>query len=289
MAQDQLYNNIDEAIIPSGEEGEVYGNINWEKTRIMITSKYLIYKGMNKEGYIPLNNIFNMDKKLDFQKGRGDNILNFFYKKSEKTYFGLIRSSQKDYLKRSILVASISSIPVYYISPYRVGGRINTEKGWERGILEITPTTMKVKNVGEDEKLMIELSEKEIYRIDSDKVKGHDAVKISYERDGDELTDLIYSPGVSLSILYDFFENILTGEDVSDIPISDQEKEMVIAIESGINSSKELSDLIEYDHEKILNSLARLKEKGLIEEIGIDKIVDLTSKGKKKVEESIER
>ncbi len=287
MAQDQLYNNVDEAIIPAGQGGKIKGNLSWEKTRIVITSKYLIYKGMNSEGYIPLNNIFNMDKKLDFQKGKGKNILNFFYTKDEKNYFGLIRSNQKSYLKRSVLVASISSIPIYYISPYRVGGRINTSKEWERGILEINPRSMKIKNVGEE--LVNELSEDDIYRIDSDKVKGHDAVKISYEKNEEEFTDLLYSPGISLSILYDYFEEILIGKDVTDITISELEKEMILAIESGINSSKELSDLIESDHEKVLNSLKRLKEKGLIEEIGIDKIVDLTSQGKKKIGDSIER
>ena len=228
-----------------------------------------------------------MDKNLNFTKSQGEDILNFFYKRGENTYFGLIKSSQKDYLKRSILVASISTIPLYYISPYRVGGRVNTEKDWERGILDITPAKILIKDVGK--KIQVQLSEDEVYRVDSDRVEGHDALKVSYIKNEEEKTDLMYSPGVSLSILHDFFENVLMGDEIEDIPLSQPEKEMMLAIESGINSSKELSELVEFDHQQTLKYIKSLKEKGFIKEIGIDKIVDLTSTGKKKIGDSLER
>ncbi len=287
MSKDQLYNHVDEAIIPAGRDGNIFKDIEWEKTRIVVTDKYLIFKGMEHEGYLQLNNIYNLDKTLKFNKGKGKDILNFFYKKGEETYFGLIKSARKDYLKRSILVASISTIPIFFISPYRVGGRVQTDEDWVRGILEITPSKILIKDVSK--KLLAQLTGDEVFRVDSDRVKGHDALKISYIKDEKEKTDLMYSPGVSLSILHDFFKNVLMSDKTDNIPISEVEKEMMLAIESGINSSMELSELTDQDHRNIIKHIDALKEKGFIKEIGIDKIVDLTSAGKKKIGDSLER
>ncbi len=287
MKQNQLYNNVDYAIIPAGKDGKIYDGIKWEKARVVVTEKYLIYRGEENEGYIPLNNIYNLDQKLNISKEGSKNIINFFYKKKEEKFFGIIKSNRKELLKRSILVASISTIPVNYISPYQVEGRVDTKKDWNRGFLEITTNMVKIISGGDE--LVRKLHEEDIIFIESDKVKNHDAVKIIYEKKGKKMTDILYSPGVSLSILHNYFTYVLMGDEIKEISLSDTEKKMLIAIESGINSSKELSEMLEKGHEEILQSLEKLKKKGLMKEIGIEKIVDLTSTGKQKVSDFIER
>ena len=286
MGKKFLYNRVEEAIIPAGKEGRFYKNKDWEKTTIAANKNYLIYKSNSNQGYIPLHKIFYLDRKVNYSRADASNVLNFNYQTDEGVHFAVIKTPYKDYLKKTILTATISDIVIYFISPYQTGGRIYTDKDWQKGIFQFTGNSIKIWDTNKE--IINEISERRIFRVDSDKIKGYEAIKIFYERDDEELADLLFSPKVSLAILRDFFKEVLLKSKGQEAALNDEERDIMMAIETGINSSSEIAELMELEHDEILNYLDALKDKGIIKVIGTEKIVDLTSSGKQKLESSMQ-
>ncbi len=282
--QNVLYNQVEKAIIPAAEGDRYFRNKDWIKTTVAVTGEYLVYKNSEGEGSIPLNEIYYMDRKVGYSKAQGGAVLNFNYKQNGETYMGLIKTSHKDYLKRTILIATISNIPIYFISPYQSGGRIHTDKEWKKGIFQVTKNKVIIKSPNGS--VVNEIPERKIFGESEDKIKGYDAIKIRYEKDDEELADLMFSPEVSLAILSDFFSEVLMKKKGKKRKLSEDEKEIMMAIQTGINSSTEIAELMEMDHEDVLNSIDTLKDKNVINIVGREKIVELSSEGKQALDDS---
>ncbi len=282
--QNILYHQVEEAIIPASEGGIYYDDKDWVKTTIAITKDFLIYKNRESEGKIPLNNIYYMDRKVSHSKATGGTVLNFNYKQNNESYMGLIRTTRKEYLKRVILLSTISNIKIYYISPYQTGGKIHIDAGWNEGFFQVGKNKIMIRD--KNGNIVNEIPERKIFGESKDKIKGYDAIKINYERDGKELADIMLSSEVSLAILGDFFSEVLMKKKGKSKKLSDEEKEIMMAIQTGINSSSEIAELMEMDHEKVLDAIDLLKEKGVINIIGREKIVELSSEGKQAMDGS---
>ncbi len=279
-----LYKNVEQALIPAAKGDRFYRNKDWVRTTIAITEDHLIYRNSEDKDTIPLKDIYYMDRKLGYPKAQGGTVLNFNYKKGDETYLGLIKSQNKNHLKRTILIATISNIPIYFISPYQKGGTINTDKEWQKGIFQVDKSSILLKSP--DGKVVNEIPQRKIFSESKDKIKGYDALKLSYEKDGNELADLMFSPKISLAILGDFFSEVLMKKKGKKRKLSSQEKEVMMAVQTGINSSSEIAELMEMDHDEVLDMIDKLKEKNVLNIIGREKIVELSSEGKQALEGS---
>lgn len=279
-----LYKNVEQSIIPAAKGDRYYRNKDWARTTIAITEDHLIYKNSEAQDTIPLKDIYYLDRKIGYPKAQGGTVLNFNYKKDEETYMGLIKTENKNHLKKTILIATISNIPIYFISPYQSGGRIHTDKEWQKGVFQVTKSSVILKSP--DGEVINEIPERKIFGESEDKIKGYDALKLNYEKDDEELADLMFSPEVSLAILGDFFSEVLMKKKGRKRKLSPEEKEVMMAIQTGINSSSEIAELMGMDHEEVLDMIDKLKEKQVINIVGREKIVELSSEGKQSLEGS---
>lgn len=285
MADQVYYKQMDQAIIPAGIDGKYMENKEWMNTGIIVTQDHLIYKNNQDQGAIPLRDIYYLDREVRYAKALGVNILNFDFQVKGRAYFGLIRTNNKGLLKRMILSASISNIVIYYVSPYQVGGRILPDPQWKKGMLQLSRKGVMIRE-SFNGPVVNEMTDKEIFRQSKDKVMGYDAIKVGYERSGNDYADLMFSPSVSLSILQDFFVEVVLKKGGSSKILTDEEKEIMMAIHTGINSSVEISDLMDIEHDKVLEMVDKLVEKEVLTIVSWEKIVELTPQGKQVVEGS---
>lgn len=275
-----LYNRVDEAIIPAGKGNQIYRDKDWIKTTIVITEDMLLYKNPEDKGKIPLVKLYYVDRKMNYPKADSGNVINFNYRKEDGNYFGMVKSRYKEKLKKTILTTTISDINIYFMSPYQSGGRIHTDEEWKEGVFELTTKTIKL---WKDDDIANEIKQKNITKVTTDEIKGYNAVKIFYEREGVTKADLVFSPEVSLDVIKDFFVELLAGKGGSKAPLNEMEKEILMVVETGMNSSSDIAEIVDMSNEEVIEALDTLVDKGYLKVTGHEKIVDLTPAGRKEL------
>lgn len=275
-----LYNRVDEAIIPAGQGNQIFRDEDWLKTTVVVTDKLFLYKNSEGRGSIPLVKLYYVDRKLNYPKADSSNVLNFNYRQNGQDYFAMVKSRNKEKLKKTILTTTISDINIYFMSPYQSGGRIHTDQSWKEGVFELTTKTIKLWS---GEEVANEIDQNNITKVTTEKIKGYNAVKIFYDREGETVADLVFSPEVSLDVIRDFFLELLVVTSDSRAPLSEVEKEILMVVETGINSSSDIAEIVEMTNKEAIDALDTLVDKGYLKVIDHEKIVDLTPSGKKEL------
>ncbi len=275
MDSEYFYSRMEEAIIPADDTNTE--ELNWEKTAITVTKDHLIYRTSEEKDFFSLDKIYNLDKVDGNLFNTQEDILAFNFQKDNQEKIGLIKTPFKKYLKKAILVSVISDTEVKYIPSYRVDGRIYGGKKWNSGLLLFTGNSLIF--VSNDKSYDIqEIALRTIIDVKKDKANGHEAIEILYNNGGEEVSDIFYSPVVSLSVLYEFSNEILIKTEKEE-EIDEEDIDILMAIHTGMNESTELADYMETPHSDVMVFLETLQKRNLIR--CMKKEFELTSDGRR--------
>jgi len=281
----------DKAIIPAGKmhgyRSKFYKDKKWEDTIFLVKDGNLYYKNSDGKGCIKLKNIYYIDRDLNFSKARLPNVLNFNYPDGEESKLCMIKSTSKQKIKKRLLKQIIISSDSYFISPYRVGDKLNDNWTWKKGKILFSSNDILLT----DQKFNVKkkIPREDVIIISPKRINNQESLRIIHKVGDESHIDVITTNDVPLEIIKEYMNDYLFKDQEKTESI-DSEGRTIIGIldaaEKGIiTPSKEVSKEIGFDPEKLLKVVKSLDDEKVIE--AVEKVIEISYTGRRNDNEDV--
>lgn len=280
MGETKLVDIVGQFIHPL-QKGDAILSKEWTKGRIIVSTENIWMVSNEDRQKIELDSLERFGGKFDFDKSilKTEDYLSLIYSINGNRAISLITSKDINEVKNTFYDKYLNNSVCFLKHPVKKGGVVKDSE-WEKTMIKLQKE--KIGLVTQDGKIIkIDLGEVQDLGKEKKGIKDNkrQILKINHvSGDNTTVESHVYVSQLKLSLIEKFI-NENTGRVESEIELSDEEEQILIALYSGV-SPFEIPEFVGLDVDNVEEIYEKLIEKNILDEIRVRREVELTPRGR---------